>query len=67
MVGGYGVAALGAHLLSLRGGLAVSPFQLSAVQPLVLGGVVLFGTGAGLLPALLAYRTAVAENLTPLS
>ena len=44
VVGGYGVAALGAHLLSLRGGLAVSPFQLSAVQPLVLGGVVLFGT-----------------------
>ena len=28
----------------------MSPFQLSAVQPLVLGGVVLFGTGAGLLP-----------------
>jgi hypothetical protein len=33
----------------------------------VFGSVVLFGTLAGLLPAVLAYRTEVAENLAPLS
>ena len=42
-------------------------FRFDAVQPAVLAGVILLGTLAGLLPALLAYRTEVAENLAPLS
>ncbi len=67
LLGGHGVAALGAHLLSQRGGLALAPFTVSALQPLLLMGVTLLGACAGLLPAVLAYRTAVAENLAPLS
>ena len=43
------------------------PFLVSALQPVVLGSVVLLGTLVGLLPAVLAYRTEVAENLAPLS
>jgi hypothetical protein len=33
----------------------------------VFAGVVVLGTVAGLIPAILAYRTEVAENLAPLS
>src|SRR5215472_3506905 len=39
----------------------------TARRPAVLGGVIVLGTLAGLLPAVLAYRTEVAENLAPLS
>jgi putative ABC transport system permease protein len=67
LLGGHGVAALGAHLLSQRGGLALAPFTISTVHPLLLVGVTLLGACAGLLPAVLAYRTEVAENLAPLS
>src|SRR5215471_17632758 len=67
LVGGHGMAALGAHLLAQRGGLALAPFTVSALQPLLLVGVTLLGGCAGLLPAVLAYRTEVAENLAPLS
>ena len=67
LLGGHGVAVLGAHLLSQRGGLALAPFTVSTVHPLVLVGVTLLGACAGILPAVLAYRTEVAENLAPLS
>ncbi len=67
IVGGHGVAYLGAALLAARGGLVANPFLLGALQPVVLGTVVLLGALAGLLPAVLAYRTEVAENLAPLS
>jgi putative ABC transport system permease protein len=67
LLGGHGIAALGAHLLSQRGGLALAPFTVSTVHPLLLIGVILLGACAGVLPAVLAYRTEVAENLTPLS
>ena len=66
-LGGHGVAYLGAALLAARGGLVTNPFLLSALQPVVLASVVLLGALAGLLPAVLAYRTEVAENLAPLS
>ena len=67
LLGGHGVAILGAHWLSQRGGLALAPFTVSTIHPLLLMGVILLGGCAGLLPAVLAYRTAVAENLAPLS
>jgi putative ABC transport system permease protein len=67
ILGGHGVAYLGALLLVARGGLVANPFLFGALQPVVLGSVILLGTLAGLLPAVLAYRTEVAENLAPLS
>jgi putative ABC transport system permease protein len=67
LLGGHGVAALGAHLLSQRGGLALAPLTISTVHPLLVVGITLLGACAGILPAVLAYRTEVAENLTPLS
>jgi putative ABC transport system permease protein len=67
LLGGHGFAALGAYLLAQRGGLALPPSSIGLLQPLILMAVVFLGTAAGLLPAMLAYRTEVAENLAPLS
>ena len=67
IVGGHGVAYVGASLLAARGLLVADPFVVVALEPVVLGSVIVLGTLAGLLPAVLAYRTEVAENLAPLS
>jgi putative ABC transport system permease protein len=67
ILGGHVVAYLAASLLATRSGLVTSPFLFGALQPAVLASVILLGTFAGLLPAVLAYRTEGAENLTPLS
>jgi putative ABC transport system permease protein len=66
ILGGHGVAYLGAHLLAARGGPVTHALSVSALQPVTLGAVVALGVLAGLLPAVLAYRTEVAENLAPL-
>jgi putative ABC transport system permease protein len=65
--GGYGIALLGARIIAERGGMALSPPVFTPLQPLVLASVVGLGVLAGLVPALMAYRTEVAENLAPLS
>jgi putative ABC transport system permease protein len=67
IVGGHGVAYLGASLLAGRGGPVANLFAIGALEPVVFGGTVALGALAGLLPAVLAYRTEVAENLAPLS
>jgi putative ABC transport system permease protein len=67
IAGGHGVAWLGASLLAAKGVVVPDPFAVGTLEPVVLASVVLLGTLAGLLPAVLAYRTEVAENLAPLS
>ena len=67
IVAGHGAAYVGASLLAARGRPQTHPFAIGALQPLTLAAVVVLGALAGLLPALLAYRTEVAENLAPLS
>ena len=67
LAGGHGLTYLGTYLLAQQSGLAMHPFQLSPLQPVVCIGAMVLGTVAGLIPALLAYRTEVAENLAPLS
>ena len=67
LAGGHGLTYLGTYLLAHQSGLAMYPFQLSPLQPVVCIGAMVLGTVAGLIPALLAYRTEVAENLAPLS
>ena len=66
LLGGHAVAYLAGSLLA-RSGLVANPFVFNVLDPAVLGSVILLGTLAGLLPAILAYRTEVAENLAPLS
>jgi putative ABC transport system permease protein len=65
--GGYGLALLGARIMAERGGLVLHPPVFTLLQPVVLASVVGLGTLAGLIPAILAYRTEVADNLAPLS
>jgi putative ABC transport system permease protein len=66
IIGGHAVAYLAGSLLG-SSGLVTNPFRVDVFEPAVLAGVILLGTLAGLLPAVLAYRTEVAENLAPLS
>jgi putative ABC transport system permease protein len=67
ILGGHAVAYFAASLLAARSGLVANPFLFDPLQPLILAGVILLGMLAGVLPAVLAYRTEVAENLAPLS
>jgi len=64
---GHVAAFVAAAMLATRSGLVTQPFMFDAVQPAILAVVILLGTLAGLLPAVLAYRMEVAENLAPLS
>jgi putative ABC transport system permease protein len=66
IVGGHVIAYLSGALLG-SSGLVTNPLRFDVFEPAVLGGVIVLGTLAGLLPAVLAYRTEVAENLAPLS
>jgi len=67
ILAGHVAAYLAAAMLAATSGLVTEPFRIDALQPAVLAAVILLGTLAGLLPAVLAYRTEVAENLAPLS
>ena len=67
ILGGHGVAYAGARLLALRGGFVAQPLAVGWLQPVVLVTVVGLGALAGLIPAMLAYRTEVGDNLAPLS
>ena len=66
ILGGHAVAYLAGALLA-RGGLVTNPFFFDALEPAVVASVIILGTAAGLLPAVLAYRTEVADNLASLS
>jgi putative ABC transport system permease protein len=66
IVGGHVVAYLAGSLLG-PSGLVTDPFRLDVFEPAVLVSVIILGILAGLLPAMLAYRTEVAEHLAPLS
>jgi putative ABC transport system permease protein len=67
LVGGHAIAYVGAQVLATRAGLVADPLALGVLQPVVLGVGVIVGTLAGLLPAMMAYRMEVADNLAPLS
>jgi len=66
LLGGHAIAYLAGLVLG-QSGLVTNPLLFNLFEPVVLVGVILLGTLAGLLPAVLAYRTEVAENLAPLS
>jgi putative ABC transport system permease protein len=66
IVAGHVVAYFAGSLLG-PSGLVTNLFLVDVFEPAVLASVILLGTLAGLLPAVLAYRTEVAENLAPLS
>jgi len=67
LVGGHVVAYVGASVLAARSVQVANPLLFGPLEPAVLGSVILLGILAGMLPAVLAYRTEVEENLAPLS
>ncbi len=70
-IAGTALAVLGARLvaatLKSRLGLDITPNLTPEWIVGLLGGTVVLATLAGLIPALMAYRTPVAENLRPLN
>lgn len=64
---GHLLTAVAAGILSGEAGIRVSALGFQAAELLVLGGVVLLGALAGVLPALKAYRADIADGLGPAS
>jgi putative ABC transport system permease protein len=64
----YGVIVpVVAQIMRAQTGVVIDPFKFSRIMLWAPAGLILMGALAGVLPAIKAYRTAVAENLAPLS
>jgi putative ABC transport system permease protein len=64
----YGViVSVVAQIMRAQTGVVLDPFQFSRVMLWAPAGLIALGALAGIVPAIKAYRTAVAENLAPLS
>lgn len=57
--------ALAAHYIADMTGVIINPMEPNVVMAVAPAGIVALGTLAGILPAMKAYRTDVAENLIP--
>lgn len=64
---GHALVAAAGGLLAERAGVAVSAWAVRPEELLVLAGVVLLGGLAGVVPAIRAYRTDIADGLSPTS
>jgi putative ABC transport system permease protein len=64
----YGaIVSVVAHIMRAQTGVVIDPLKFSPIMVFAPVGLVLMGALAGVVPAIKAYRTAVAENLAPLS
>lgn len=64
---GHLLTAIAGAALSSRSGIPMSPFVVQPEELAVLAGVLMLGALAGVLPALQAYRTDIADGLSPSS
>jgi len=64
---GHGLTAVAGAALSSRSGIPMSAVAVQPEEFAVLAGVLVLGALAGLLPALQAYRTDIADGLSPSS
>ena len=60
-----GFIALAAHYIADMTGVVINPMEPNMVMTVAPVGILVLGTLAGILPAMKAYRTDVAENLIP--
>lgn len=67
LVLGHVLTAVSAQVLASRAGVAIAAAAFRPEELWVLGGVVALGALAGLVPALRAYRTDIADGLSPTS
>jgi len=64
---GHVLTAVAARALATRSGIPMSGLSVQPEEFAVLGGVLILGALAGLLPALQAYRSDIADGLSPSS
>jgi putative ABC transport system permease protein len=64
---GHAITAVAGSVLSARSGVPVSALVFHPEELAVLGGVLVLGALAGILPALKAYRSDIADGLSPSS
>ena len=64
---GHALTAVAGGALAARSGVSISPFAFHGEEVLVVAGVLALGALAGLLPALQAYRSDIADGLSPTS
>lgn len=62
---GMAGTAITAEIMRARLGLVIQPMPSVEIVPLLVLGTVLLGAAAGVIPAMMAYRTPVAKNLRP--
>jgi putative ABC transport system permease protein len=63
----YGViVSIVAQIMRAQTGVVIDPFKFSRIMLWAPAGLIAMGALAGIVPAVKAYRTAVAENLAPL-
>jgi len=60
-----GFIAMSAHYIADMTGVVINPMETNVIMALAPAGILVLGTLAGILPAMKAYRTNVAENLVP--
>jgi putative ABC transport system permease protein len=64
----YGaIVSVVAQIMQAQTGVVIDPFKFSRIMLWAPMGLIALGALAGVVPAVKAYRTAVAENLAPLS
>jgi putative ABC transport system permease protein len=64
---GHVLTAVSSGVLAAKSGVSISALAFHPVEALVFAGVVVLGALAGVLPALKAYRTDIADGLSPTS
>ena len=63
----FAIVSVVAAVMRTETGVVIDPFKLKAVMIWAPAGLIALGALAGLVPALKAYQTDVAENLSPIS
>lgn len=65
IAGGHAMTGLAGSMLQSAAGISLSPWVFHLHELAVLGGLLGLGSAIGLVPALKAYRTDIAEGLSP--
>lgn len=63
MVLGHGLTGALAPIIADQTGIAINPFQFQLSELILIPGLILLATAVGFLPAVVAYRTDVAQSL----
>ncbi|MBI4563081.1 MAG: ABC transporter permease [Planctomycetes bacterium] len=65
VIGGHAMAELSGGILKAQAGIPITGWAFHPLEFVIIGGLLVLGVLIGLLPALKAYRTDIAEGLSP--